>query len=116
VTAPQIPAWLADRNTATDKVRVQKCRRCSAPVLQAWVGRTAALDIRADPRPIGLAEELAIRTAGGFTYCLSIRPHLPPRLLDRHQWHIAAGRCTHTVVTDHHCPGRPAAPIQEALL
>lgn len=116
MTGRHIPAWIADRNPTSDRARLQTCRACGKPVIRALVGHVAALDIRADPRPIGPAEELAIRLAGGFTYCLSIRPHLPPRLLDRHRWHIAGGRCTHTVVTDHHCPGRPAEPIQEALL
>jgi hypothetical protein len=101
----KIPAWV-ERDAVDDKVRIRQCR-CGATVLRAWVGRTAALDIRADPRPVDLAEELAIRLAGGFTYCLSIRPYLPPRLLERHRWHIAGGRCTHTVVTDHHCPKGP---------
>lgn len=98
------PAWLADRNPVSDRARIQKCPRCQQPVIRALVGHIAALDIRADPRPIGPAEEIAERLAGRLTFCLAIRPHLPPRLLDRHRWHIAAGACTHTVHRMHHCP------------
>lgn len=110
------PAWLADRNPTTDRARVENCRTCTRPVIRALVGHIGALDIRADPAPLDLAGELAARLAGRSTYCLSIRPHLPARLLERSRWHIAAGRCTHYVVAAHHCPGRPAAPIQEALI
>lgn len=116
MTARQIPAWLADRNPTTDRVSVQRCRTCGQRVIRALVGRIGAIDVRADPELVGPAEEIAARLAGRWTYCLSIRPHLPPRLLDRHQWHIASGRCTHTVVAQHHCPGRPAEPTQETLL
>jgi hypothetical protein len=110
------PAWLADRNPTSDRARVQKCPQCGQAVIRALVGRIAALDIRADPQPLDLASELAARLAGRLTFCLSIRPHLPPRLLDRHRWHIAAGTCTHTVVASHQCPGPPAQPVQETLL
>lgn len=116
MTGRQIPAWLANRNPTSDRARTETCRGCGAPIIRALVGHIGAIDVRADPRPIGPAEEIAARLADRWTYCLSIRPHLPPRLLDRTRWHIAGGRCTHIVVAAHYCPGRPAEPIQEALL
>ncbi|MCG6499427.1 hypothetical protein [Kitasatospora sp. A2-31] len=117
MTAHQVPAWLADRNPTSDRARVEQCRTCQQPVIRALVGRIGAIDIRVDPAPVGHVEEIAARLAGRWTYCLQIRPHLPARLLDRHQWHIAGGRCTHLVLAQHDCPGRrPAGPIQEALL
>lgn len=110
------PAWLADKNPTTDHARLARCRSCGAQVIRALVGSFAAVDVRADPAPLDPLAEIAARLSGRLTYCLSIRPHLKPRLLGRDPWHIAGGRCTHYVVTDHRCPGRPAEPIQEVLL
>jgi len=104
------PAWLADRNPESDRARAQKCPRCHQPVIRALVGRIGAIDVRADPRPLGPVEELAARLSGRQTYCLSIRPYLTPRLIDRHHWHIAAGTCTHLVVAAHNCPARSDHP------
>jgi hypothetical protein len=116
VTGRRPPTWLADRNPNSDRARVTKCPRCQQAVIRALVGSFAALDVRADPQPLGLAEELTARLAGRSTYCLAIRPYLPHRLLDRTRWHIAAGTCTHTVVATHRCPGPAAEPVQETLL
>lgn len=110
------PAWLADRNPVSDRVTIRRCSQCGQSILRALVGRTAGLDIRADPTPIGPLTEVVERLAGRLTFCLAIRPHLPTRLLDRDRWHIAGGRCTHIVVAQHHCPGPPARPVQETLL
>jgi hypothetical protein len=111
------PAWLADRNPTSDRARLQDCPKCKRPVIRALVGgRLAALDTRADPQPLDLAGELTARLAGRSTFCLSIRPHLVPRLLERHRWHIAAGTCTHIVVALHNCPNRQPQPVQESLL
>ena len=101
------PAWLADKNPTTDEARLTCCRSCGAQVIRALVGSFAAVDVRADPAPLDPVAEIAARLSGRLTYCLSIRPHLKPRLLGRDPWHIAGGRCTHTVVTDHHCPKGP---------
>lgn len=97
------PAWLDTSAPQSDRPRAQQCPRCRTPVLRALVGRTAAVDVRADPYPVSLAAELEVRLAGRFTYCLRLHPYLPPRLLIRDRWHIAGGTCTHLVVADHHC-------------
>ncbi|PJN24037.1 hypothetical protein [Kitasatospora sp. CB02891] len=116
MTPEKRPAWVADRNPASDRTKLARCKSCGQQVIRALVGRTAAHQARADPAPLDPLRELLARLDGRLTYCLSIRPHLPPRLLDRTPWHIKGGKCTHYVVTDHHCPGRPAEPVQEALL
>ncbi|MEU4154800.1 hypothetical protein [Streptomyces antimycoticus] len=102
------PGWLDLSAPLTNKVRTQLCPRCRQPILRALVGHVAALDTRADPKPLTPLEELAARLQGRWTYCLRIHPALPPRLLNRSPEHIRAGRCTHLVVADHHCTRTPA--------
>lgn len=106
--AKKPPSWLDLSLPLSDKARTQLCPRCRQPVLRALVGNAAALDVRADPKALDALEELAARLQGRTTYCLRIRPHLPPRLTDRGPEHIRAGRCQHLVVADHLCTRTPA--------
>lgn len=102
------PTWLDLSQPLTDRARTQLCPRCRQPILRALVGHAAALDVRADPKPLTPQQELAARLQGRLTYCLRIRPYLPARITDRSPEHIRAGRCTHLVVADHHCTRKPA--------
>jgi hypothetical protein len=102
------PPWLDLSTPLTDKVRTQLCPRCRQPILRALVGHVAALDVRADPKPLEPLEELAARMQGRTTYCLRIHPALKPRLINRSPEHIRFGRCQHLVVADHHCTRKPA--------
>ncbi|WP_069883482.1 hypothetical protein [Streptomyces luteocolor] len=102
------PPWLDTSQPQNDRARTQLCPRCRQPILRALVGHVAALDVRADPTPLDLAQEVAARLQGRTTYCLRVHPHLPARLIHRGPEHIRAGRCTHLVVADHHCPRTPA--------
>ena len=103
------PPWIDLSTPLTDRARTQLCPRCRQPILRALVGHVAALDTRADPRPLSPVEELTARLQGRWTYCLRIHPNLPPRLLNRGPEHIRAGRCPHLVVADHHCTRTPAS-------
>jgi hypothetical protein len=102
------PPWIDLSTPLTDRVRTQLCPRCRQPILRALVGHVAALDTRADPKPLTPIEELTARLQGRWTYCLRIHPALPPRLLNRGPEHIRAGHCTHLVVADHNCTRTPA--------
>ena len=102
------PSWIDLSTPLTDRARTQLCPRCRQPILRALVGHVAALDTRADPKPLTPIEELAARLQGRWTYCLRTHPALPPRLLRRGPEHIRAGRCTHLVVADHYCTRKPA--------
>lgn len=102
------PPWLDLSTPLTDRARTQLCPWCRQPVLRALVGHVAALDTRADPKPLNPLEELTARMQGRWTYCLRIHPVLPPRLVHRSPEHIRAGHCTHLVVADHHCTRKPA--------
>ncbi|WP_331445828.1 hypothetical protein [Streptomyces xanthochromogenes] len=93
----------------SDRPRLRRCPWCHAPVLTALVGNPCGLNVRADPVPLGLADELRARLEGRFSYCLRLHPYLPPRLIRRGPEHIAAGRCTHLVVADHQCPAGTSA-------
>lgn len=106
--AKKPPPWIDLSTPLTDRARTQLCPRCRQPILRALVGHVAALDTRADPKPLNPAEELAARLQGRWTYCLRIHPCLPARLLNRSAEHIRAGHCRHLVVADHHCTRAPA--------
>lgn len=110
MTAPKRkpPSWLDTSQPLNDRARTQLCPRCQQPVLRALVGRTAALDVRADPIALDARKELEARLQGRTTYCLRVTPHLPARITDRGPEHIRAGRCTHLVIADHHCTRKPA--------
>lgn len=109
------PPWLDLSQPLNDKPRAQQCPRCQAPVLFALVGNPCGLNVRADPWPLNLRQELTARLAGRTSYCLRLHPFLPPRLLNRSALHIAAGHCAHTVVADHLCARPAAAPSLEGL-
>ncbi|MFF3324926.1 hypothetical protein [Streptomyces sp. NPDC002889] len=102
------PSWLDFSSPMSDRPRTQLCPWCKAPILRALVGHVAAVQVRADPRPLDLQQELAARLQGRLTYCLRLHPLLRPRLLHRGPEHIRAGRCTHIVVADHQCTRTPA--------
>ncbi|MFV8127495.1 hypothetical protein [Streptomyces syringium] len=99
----------------SDRPRARQCPRCQAPVLAALVGNPCGLNVRADPYPLSLAQELAARLDGRFSYCLRLHPFLPPRLITRGPEHIASGRCAHLVVADHHCTGTAPAALSTEL-
>lgn len=110
------PPWLDLSQPLSDKPRTQLCPRCRQPVLRALVGVVAAVDVRADPYPLSLRQEITARLEGRLTYCLRLHRLLKPRLIHRGPEHIRAGRCTHIVVADHHCTNstRATAPQQPA--
>lgn len=107
------PAWLDLSQPLNDHVRTQRCPRCHAPTLRALVGNPCGLNVRADPKPLDIPAEIAMRLAGCSTYCLKVSRWAPPRLINREPTHIASGNCRHPVVADHQCPPHP---VQEALL
>lgn len=110
-TNPSIEAKIA---ASTEHVRARPCPRCGADTLTARTpDRVGALDVRADPTPLSTIAEILARLDGRLTWCLDHNPHIGDRIRFRDRWHIAAGRCTHTVIADHKCPPQP---IQEALL
>lgn len=49
-------------------VRAENCQRCRAPIVIALDDEIAALLVRLDPQPLGIAAELAAVTAGRMTY------------------------------------------------
>jgi hypothetical protein len=109
---PHIAAERAAR--AAETVRHRPCPRCGADTLTARTpDRVAAVDVRADPTPLDPTGEILARLDGRLTWCLTGGGHVPARLRWRGTEHIAAGRCTHTVVADHVCPPHP---VQETLL
>lgn len=59
------PNWAADRTGPTGKLRIQTCPVCQRPVLRALVeGR----DVRADPVPLDVRAELAVKLRGEWTF------------------------------------------------
>lgn len=104
------PAWLDLSSPLNDRPRTQLCPWCQQPILRALVGHVAALDVRADPKPLNPEQELTARLAGRLTYCLRLHPILRPRLITRGPDHIRAGRCTHIVIADHQCTRKPDQP------
>jgi hypothetical protein len=116
VTAPGRPKpTAADHAQASAETpRVRPCPRCGADTLTARTpDRVCAVDVRADPTPLGPAAEILARLAGRLTWCLASGGHTPARIRWRGRWHIAGGRCTHTVIADHQCPPQP---VQERLV
>lgn len=104
------PSWLDLSIPTSDRPRPQLCPWCRTPILRALVGAVAAVQVRADPKPLDLHQELAARLQGRFTYCLRLHHFLQPRLIHRGAEHIRAGRCTHIVVADHCCTRKPGQP------
>jgi hypothetical protein len=96
--------------------RLRPCPRCGADTLTARTpDRVCAVDGRADPTPLDATAEILARLAGRSTWCLTGGGHTPPRIRWRGRWHIASGRCTHTVIADHTCPPGQPAYVQETL-
>ncbi len=94
--------------------RLRPCPRCGADILTARTpDRVCAVDVRADPTPLDATAEILARLDGRLTWCLTGGAHTPARIRFRNRWHIAGGRCTHTVIADHICPPQP---VQETLL
>ncbi|MFD9905608.1 hypothetical protein [Streptomyces sp. NPDC059063] len=115
MTARRPRPTAADRaRAAAEHVAERPCLRCGATTLVARTpDRVAALDIRADPTPLDPVAEILARLDGRLTWCLIEHEHVGRRLRWRDPWHIAAGRCPHTVIADHRC--RPQ-PVQGVLL
>ncbi|MDR3082316.1 MAG: hypothetical protein LBV60_15565 [Streptomyces sp.] len=101
-------------DASTELARTVPCPRCGADTLCARTpDRVAAVDVRADPTPLDPVAEILARLDGRLTWCLSRGEHTGDRIHWRDRWHIAAGRCSHTVIADHRCRPRP---VQETLL
>lgn len=99
---------------SAEQPRLRPCPRCGADTLTARTpDRAAAIDVRADPTPLDPVAEILARLAGHLTWCLVDREHIAARIRWRTNEHIAAGRCTHTVIADHQCKPHP---VQETLL
>ncbi|MGW0537841.1 hypothetical protein [Streptomyces sp. NPDC003032] len=99
---------------AAEHAQLRPCPRCGADIITARTpDRVAALDVRADPTPLDPVAEILARLDGRLTWCLDRGEHTGDRIRWRGTEHIAAGRCTHTVIADHRC--RPQ-PVQETLL
>jgi hypothetical protein len=106
----RLPAHLiAERaERAAETVRTVPCPRCGADTLTARTpDRVAAVDVRAEPRPV----DPATASAGRLLWCLTGSDHTPQRIRWRDRWH--APHCTHPVLIDHACRPRP---VQETLL
>ncbi|MFJ8555281.1 hypothetical protein [Streptomyces sp. NPDC093676] len=100
------PADRAEASAQTPRIRA--CPRCGADTLTARTpDRVAAVDVRADPRPI----DPACAPPGRLLWCLVEGDHIPARIRWRDRWHATA--CTHPVLIDHHCQPQP---VQETLL
>lgn len=99
---------------AADHVRHSTCRRCGAPILCARAGRVAALDVRADPTPIGAIQEILARLDGRLTWYLVTPPAALgyQRIVWRHLL-VPATPALHPVIADHVCPPQP---VQERLM
>jgi hypothetical protein len=67
MTNPGIVAKIA---ASADTARPGDCPRCGAAVLRARAGRTAALDVIADPTPVDLVGEIQARLDGRLTWRL----------------------------------------------
>lgn len=107
---PGIAAKLA---ATADHATETTCPRCHAPVLTARAGRVAALDVVADPEPIGPAAEILALLEGRLTWHLIVGALGTQRITWRGTTHIRAGPARHAVLQDHTCPPHP---VQERLL
>ncbi|MFF4479493.1 hypothetical protein ACFY1A_21085 [Streptomyces sp. NPDC001520] len=84
-----------------------RCPTCEAQVLTQLVEVLTAI---ADPTPLTPAEQDKARGPNRLIWCLTQRPHSPPRLRWITAWHPTA--CPHPHVADHQCPG----PTRQAPL
>ncbi|MBT2449449.1 hypothetical protein J7F03_20625 [Streptomyces sp. ISL-43] len=108
MTNPGIAARIA---ASADHAIERTCPRCSAPILTAWAGRTAALHVTADPTPVNLPGEIQARTEGRLTWRLLVSTLGVRRIVWRDP--LTVPHHTHPVLRDHRCPPQP---VQEALL
>ncbi|MEO3851728.1 hypothetical protein ABGB09_29570 [Streptomyces sp. B8F3] len=99
------PAWLADKITLRgDHAREHTCPRCGALVLVARAGRTAALDVTADPQPLRPLDEVHALLEGRMTWHLVTGALGTRRITWRDIFAIRAGPARHPVLRDHRCP------------
>ncbi|MEU5608410.1 hypothetical protein AB0H03_06580 [Streptomyces sparsogenes] len=84
-----------------------RCPSCRAPILRQLV---EVLTVTADLTPLTPAEQEQARGPNRLIWCLTQRPHSPPRLRWITAWHPTA--CPHPHVADHQCPG----PTRQAPL
>ncbi|MGW4388232.1 hypothetical protein [Streptomyces sp. NPDC004685] len=115
MTARRPKPTAADHAQASaEQPRLRPCPRCGADTLNARTpDRVAAVEVHADPTPLDPVAEILARLAGRITWCLVDHDHIAARIRWRSTEHIAAGRCTHTVIADHQCKPHP---VQETLL
>lgn len=86
------------------------CARCRAPILRQLVGRTAALTVTADLRPLTPAEQAAVREPNRLIWCLRrATAHSPPWLAWAGPDHPA--QCPYPHVTEHRCPPTAATTL-----
>lgn len=113
-TADQ-PKWLSEHiSQSSDRIRHSTCTRCGAPILCARAGRVAALDVKADPKPLNPIEEILARLNGNLTWHLITTGLGYQRITWRGPDSIRAGpKPGRLVIADHTCPPQP---IQETLL
>lgn len=84
-----------------------RCPGCRAPIIRQLVGRTAALNVTADPQPIPLHQAQQLREPNRLIWHLHTGPHTTPRLT----WispSIHPPDCPTPHVIEHRCP--PADP------
>lgn len=106
--------WLSEHLAQTsDHASDSTCKHCHSPVLRARAGRTAALDVVADPEPIDTATEILALLDGRLTWHLVVGALGHRRITWRGPTHIRAGPPRHAVLQDHVCPPQP---VQERLL
>lgn len=91
-----------------------RCPSCRAPLIRQLVGRTAALSVTADARPLPLADALALTTPNRLAWCLT-EQHAGGQQL---RWlHTKGAPCPWQHVIDHECPAvLPPAAGQEGTL
>ena len=94
------PPWV--REPISTRARLDPCPRCHAPTIRALDSPTAGLDVRLDPTPLGLAEELHARISGRMTYDL-IGGGDRKEIALRDQWSIRQRKWP--VLPAHKCPG-----------
>jgi hypothetical protein len=108
---PPNPGIAAKIATSADHAKEAPCPRCGAPTLTARAGRTAALDVTADPQPITAVEEILALLEGRLTWHLITTALGTTRIAWRdHQFRPFD---KHPVVQDHLCPPQP---VQGTLL
>ncbi|NUS86345.1 MAG: hypothetical protein HOY75_27390 [Streptomyces sp.] len=83
-----------------------RCSACGTPTHTQWDGHVAAIKVTVDLTPLTPAEQTAVLEPNRRIYCLTHRPHCPPRIRPLSPWHPPG--CPHPHVAEHRCP--PAEP------